>query len=433
MNEVKDVHLGRQPFTISVDAHKALQEYLHAIEHQAGKESDVVKEVELRMAELLHGRGITDEKVVLAEDIAFLKEQLGAPADFKDDEGHAPKDSSADNEGPKRLYRDTEHGMIAGVASGLAAYFKVDPILFRLLFVVLVFSGGAGILLYVLLWLLVPEATTPSEKLQMRGKAVTIENIKETVGRAAKAADLPGVTKRAGGAVSQLFSFLGELVRYAIVAVLTTISMIMFVWTIIVGTYTLIHGVTMGDQVIFPIGAEAVWGVVSAMVAFAVLALLLMAVAMATLKRKWTMPGWVTATMIGVIFIAASVGTAIGFEVAPQFRDKYRELKQTQIYALPAFSKVELNGKETAFRFEPDAEYEVEIKYFGKKEQLKGINKQVEDSTLKIDTTGYKGEDRDCILCIDPGDSLEVIIHAPTLTDAQITGDGNGDTTFQSP
>lgn len=412
MNEVKEIHLGRQSFTISVDAHKALQEYLHAIEEQAGKDSDVVKEVELRMAELLHGRGISDEKVVLAEDVTFLKEQLGTPADFKDDE-HTPKHEPAATDGPKRLYRDTEHGMIAGVSSGLAAYFNVDPILFRLLFVVLVFSGGAGILLYILLWLLVPEATTPSEKLQMRGKAVTVENIKESVGRAAKAADLPGVTKRAGGAANQLFGFIGELVRYALVVVLTTISMIMFVWTIIAGAYTLIHGLTLGDQVIFPIGAEAVWGVVSAMVALAMLALLLMAVAMATLKRKWTMPGWLTATIIGVIFIAASVGTAIGFDVASQVRDKYHDLKQTQTYDLPPFSKTDLIGKETAFRFEPANDYKVEVRYFGQKDQLKGIDKKVENGILKIDTTGYKGEERDCVLCIDPGDELEVIIHGP--------------------
>lgn len=412
MNEVKEIHLGRQPFTISVDAHKALQEYLHAIEEQAGKGSDVVKEVELRMAELLHERGITGEKVVLAEDVTFLKEQLGTPADFKDDE-HTPKHEPAGGNGPKRLYRDTEHGMIAGVSSGLAAYFNVDPILFRLLFVVLVFSGGAGVLLYALLWLLVPEATTPSEKLQMRGKAVTIENIKESVSRAAKAADLPGVTKRAGGAANQLFGFIGELVRYAIVVVLTTISMIMFVWTIIAGVYTLMHGLTLGDRVIFPIGAEAVWGVVSVMVTLAVLALLLMAVAMATLKRKWTMPGWVTGTMIGVIFIAASVGTAIGFEVAPQVRDRYRELQQTQTYDLPPFNKTDLIGKEATFRFEPDDEYKLEVRYFGQKDQLQGIDKKVENGTLKIDTTGYKGEERDCVLCIDPGDELEVIIHAP--------------------
>ena len=82
MNEIKKIHLGRQPFVISVDAHTQLSKYLKAIEEHVGINSEVHKEVEMRMAELLVERGITGEKVVLVEDVEFLKDQLGAPNDF---------------------------------------------------------------------------------------------------------------------------------------------------------------------------------------------------------------------------------------------------------------------------------------------------------------------------------------------------------------
>ena len=161
MNEIKKVHLGHQPFTIAVDAHRSLRTYLDAIGQQVGpKDEEVLKEIELRMAELLTERGFTTEKVVLIEDVDFLKEQLGKPRDFKDEvsgESAGPTEEKQQPEPleelPRRLFRDPEQAMVAGVASGLAAYFRVDPLIMRLIFIVLALSGGAGLLLYILLWL----------------------------------------------------------------------------------------------------------------------------------------------------------------------------------------------------------------------------------------------------------------------------------------
>src|SRR4051812_22489220 len=113
MNEVTKIHLGRQAFSISVAAHKALRAYLDAIEKQVG-DKDVVDEVELRMAELLAEHGVHGNKVVLPKDIDFLKKQLGSPKDFKDEDSQ--DDSGATNGDTKKLFRDTENGMIAGVA-----------------------------------------------------------------------------------------------------------------------------------------------------------------------------------------------------------------------------------------------------------------------------------------------------------------------------
>ncbi|HUB94258.1 MAG TPA: PspC domain-containing protein, partial [Verrucomicrobiae bacterium] len=178
MNEVTKIHLGRQAFTISVDASRELKTYLNAIKKHVSDES-VLGEVELRMAELLHEHGVRGEQVVLLADVDFLKQQLGNPEDFAD-EDEAKKAPEAQTES-KRLFRDTSNAMIAGVAAGLASYFGLDVLIIRLLFVVATFTGGWGILIYILLWLLVPEAKTSSERLQMAGKPVTIGSLKEVV------------------------------------------------------------------------------------------------------------------------------------------------------------------------------------------------------------------------------------------------------------
>ncbi|HEU4967147.1 MAG TPA: PspC domain-containing protein, partial [Candidatus Saccharimonadales bacterium] len=143
MHEVRKVHLGRQAFTIAADAYKELQDYLQAIQEQVD-DAEVVHEIESRMAELLTEHGVTGDKVVLAADMAYLQEQLGKPEDFMEDT-ERPKTKSGHSAPAKRLYRDTDNAMVAGVAAGLAQYFGIDVLIFRILFVAGAFAGGWGI------------------------------------------------------------------------------------------------------------------------------------------------------------------------------------------------------------------------------------------------------------------------------------------------
>jgi phage shock protein C len=57
---------------------------------------------------------------------------------------------------PKRLYRSRTESMIAGVCGGLARYFGIDPTIMRLIFLLLFFLGGNGLLIYLILWIVVP-------------------------------------------------------------------------------------------------------------------------------------------------------------------------------------------------------------------------------------------------------------------------------------
>lgn len=82
----------------------------------------------------------------------------------------------------KKLYRNPDDKKIAGVCSGLAEYFNIDVTLMRIIFVVVLLGYGATLLVYIVLWIAMPEAITRSQKMEMRGESVTAENIKNYSG-----------------------------------------------------------------------------------------------------------------------------------------------------------------------------------------------------------------------------------------------------------
>src|SRR5690606_5032613 len=81
----------------------------------------------------------------------------------------------------KKMFRDPENKVLAGVSAGLGTYFGVDSIVFRLLFIILTFVGGIGLLIYIVLWIVLPEAHTITDRMQMQGEPVTLSNIESNI------------------------------------------------------------------------------------------------------------------------------------------------------------------------------------------------------------------------------------------------------------
>ena len=186
MKEVTRMHLAKTPYSVEVDAKKALEGYLAAIEKTMRAEPEVMREIETRMVELLAERGVAKDGVISLDDVNALKTQMGDPKEFSEN-GETRESSNETVESPsdmhrksqKRLMRDTQQGVLGGVCSGLAAYFGIDVVLVRLIAVGLLFvSFGTAVLVYIVLWLVVPEAKTAADKLQMRGEPVTLDGLK---------------------------------------------------------------------------------------------------------------------------------------------------------------------------------------------------------------------------------------------------------------
>lgn len=178
MKEITRIHLAATPFNIEVAAKKELEGYLDAIEKSLKADEDTLREIEVRIVELLSERGVSGERVVTLGDVEVIEQQLGAPADFSDDE-----EVSVDNTNgvEKRLMRDDERGLIGGVLAGIGAYVGIHPNWVRLIAIALTFASlGTVLLVYIVLWLALPMAKTAAEKLQMFGKPVTLSALKES-------------------------------------------------------------------------------------------------------------------------------------------------------------------------------------------------------------------------------------------------------------
>jgi len=186
MNKTVNINLGGMFFYIDEDAFQKLTSYFEAIKrslsNSSGKE-EILKDIEIRIGELVLEKHTKDKQVISLREVEEIITVMGQPEDYRID-GDEPIETTYipyESKATKKLYRDTENGMIGGVLAGLGHYFGVDKVWLRIFLLVMVLAWGTGILAYIILWIAMPEAVTTSEKLEMRGEPVTISNIEKKV------------------------------------------------------------------------------------------------------------------------------------------------------------------------------------------------------------------------------------------------------------
>ncbi len=179
MKEITRIHLAKVAYDIEVDAKKDIQQYIAALERYAD-DPELLDDIEIRITELLAERGVVAGGVIAKDDVAAVRAQLGEPSDFAP-EGMGDIAVGAEvDDSPRKLYRDRDSAILGGVLAGMARFFGIDPLWTRLIFIVLLIASfGAAFIIYLILWLIVPSAKTAAEKLQMRGKPVTLASIKK--------------------------------------------------------------------------------------------------------------------------------------------------------------------------------------------------------------------------------------------------------------
>ncbi|MBB1568854.1 MAG: PspC domain-containing protein [Capnocytophaga sp.] len=200
MDKTKNISLGGFSFLIEENAYTALSQYLAEVRQHLQHNSDrdeIIFDVEQRMAELLKER-TANREVIIHQDVLYLIEVLGKPEQYVEDEdadkatNAAPEASAQAFSANKPLYRDIDDCKIGGVLSGMAHYFNISPTMLRIAFAVclilsfvvsyrwiFLFNGvsWAIIILYILLWMIVPAAVTTAQKLEMQGAAVTLDSL----------------------------------------------------------------------------------------------------------------------------------------------------------------------------------------------------------------------------------------------------------------
>lgn len=191
MNKTISINLGGFFFHIDEDAYQKLTRYFDAVKRSLSPEGreEIIKDIESRIAELFQERVKTENQVISITEIDEVIAIMGQPEDYKIDEETSysnsssySRTSSTSDRKSKRLYRDKENAILGGVASGFGHYFNIDPLWIRLAIVLIVIAGvGSPIFIYILLWVIVPEAITTSQKLEMQGETINISNIEKKV------------------------------------------------------------------------------------------------------------------------------------------------------------------------------------------------------------------------------------------------------------
>lgn len=187
MKKTLTVNINGIVFHIDEDAYRVLNNYLESINAHFSRTQggdEIVSDIEARIAEMLKERIGDDRQVITIDDIEVVIQVIGQPSEFGEEFTEDTGGSSTYTSGKstRRLYRDPEHSVLGGVCGGMGGYFNADPVWFRIAFVLLCIPGiGMPLLVYVVLWIVIPEAKTAAERLEMKGEKVNISNIESSI------------------------------------------------------------------------------------------------------------------------------------------------------------------------------------------------------------------------------------------------------------
>jgi phage shock protein PspC (stress-responsive transcriptional regulator) len=185
MNKTIIININGIVFHIEEDAYEILKNYMTDVQRHFLNSADsleITTDIENRIAEMFNEILLREGKqVVVLQDVKTVVEQMGSVEDFEtEEEGAKPNAQQAFTYGtePRRLFRDPDDHLVAGVCSGIANYFDFNPVWVRLLFAIALAFFGTGFILYIILWIVVPKAVTRADRMAMKGQKLDLQGFK---------------------------------------------------------------------------------------------------------------------------------------------------------------------------------------------------------------------------------------------------------------
>ena len=239
MNKTIIININSIVFHIEEDAYEVLRSYMIDIQKHFGQSEDsreILQDIENRISEMFTEKIQAGSKEVLnMEDVKSVIDQMGRVSDFEsedqDDYTSFRREANADGfKVGKKLMRDPDDRVFSGVCSGLGHFFGIEAKWVRLLFALFVIIGGSGVLVYVILWIVMPPAITRADKMEMRGEAPNIQNFKRSFDE-----EMSGVKEtfsrgmdRTGDGVAKLLQIIVKVIGvfFVIIVGLTLIGLI---------------------------------------------------------------------------------------------------------------------------------------------------------------------------------------------------------------
>jgi phage shock protein PspC (stress-responsive transcriptional regulator) len=368
MKKTFSISIAGTLFWIEEDAFQTLEGYLKGIKTHFSKEAEcdeIVSDIESRIAEQFIECG---KSIISSVEVGNMIASMGSISDFEqsgaqEEKTKATKEGEAKSgeKAEKRLFRNPDDKVVAGVASGIAAYLNMDVVWIRIIFAILAFTNGIGFLLYIILWLAMPEAKSASEHLEMTGTPVTLETISERIKDRVEEvrSDKDGILRRA---IRFPFEIIRSVVRFVGRRIVPVIGGIIGFFlsfgsavailgiSILLGYILLNFPENFTDFPVYaliPSGAFIVF-IFSLFAALLIPLLFILLIGTRLLSRRMNMGGNVLLSLLVLWFAAllasgimgASYGTKIAsyIETAPEYKNVTRSIETPPFTAIEARS-----------------------------------------------------------------------------------------------
>lgn len=270
MNQTLTVNISGIVFHIEVDAYDTLKSYLNKIKSNfsnSEEREEIMLDIESRIAELFNNMMNEKNEVIKSSDVEKIIAIMGKPEQYvtEEEEENVNYTHEPVSKGDKKLFRNTDDRLLGGVCSGLSSYIGVDTVWIRLFFVAALFLGF-GFLMYIILWIVMPEAKTASDKLKMKGEPINIHNIGKKFEEEAnkvtenlKNVDTKKFTQKTGSAIENIFGAIAVILK----SVFNILGKIIGVFFLIIGTFMLVAllGMLFGSNAIISITNEGVFSI----------------------------------------------------------------------------------------------------------------------------------------------------------------------------
>ncbi|MBP6313209.1 MAG: PspC domain-containing protein [Flavobacteriales bacterium] len=371
MKKTLTANISGTVFHIEEDAYEKLQRYLASIRGQfTGTEGrdEIMADIEARIAELFQERLDGKRQVVNVDDVAHVIGIMGQPEDYMDSTSDDENTTrTAPNSDPnwtygggrkhRRLMRDTEDKWVGGVLSGVGAYFGFDPLILRLIYIALLFMG-VGVLIYIILWIVVPPADSAADRLEMRGEPVTVDNLKKVfdegadrvrAGAANVANEASDLGKRFAGSgagprrdhfsrtAARGVGVLGKIIGVALIIAGIVMGMMLIAGLVGAGTLTY-ENLTGGSGagyfemggLFFASSSQAIWFVLAGILLalIPVVGLVLLGLRLVFNTKS---PGWFSGMLAAVWFIALIVTMVLGIRLGNDFKRSEKVRTEVQM------------------------------------------------------------------------------------------------------
>lgn len=348
MKKTINTNLGGLVFHIDEDAYERLSLYINSLKKRFNnieERDEIIQDIEYRFAEIFNEQLNQKQQVVSLDLVNSTISTMGAPEEIEEEESFEETNNSTDtkqNFATRKLFRDPDDQVFAGVISGVSKYMGIqDAVWLRILMVLLTIAsvGVPTILIYLILWIIMPIAKTATDKLQMTGEPINIDNIQDQVKKNINTDEIKRNSAKFANKVGEAGPLILKIIAISLI--------ILFISNLLVFTIALLGGsfalsiMNSGYTHLF-VDSTFTYYIALYSIYFLIAAPLFLTIYLAFkvfMKKKIN---WVYSILISVVIMILSV-VGIASSAYKVFNNFRLEAEQTNIVALENPTVEELN------------------------------------------------------------------------------------------